>query len=360
VQHKANRAPDSATEPNREEMIAAIRRIISEDGDEKILELTREQLIGSEPNLGAAEEILELTVNEEEILELTTECGGLPSQDKDDAAKGLRVSANPREMTTKLRNAEHPEPEGVAKSPPANEIGSSGQHVRTGSAETSPEPVRSEAGAKAVSTGKSIPQSATKVRSPSEEATFSLEQAIAALRATQGLAPLKREDAKEKVPRPNLEQKKPRPSRGEKEPAAVLGLRARLEYDLSIKPLIQQLTLQDFELLISLILERTGWLRASGGDDSEKRMEFQVENCAVDEKILVQVKKSATQSNLNDSAERFRGAPEYAHLIFAVQSAADVLVCPEVPRPIHVWDCDRLARLISQLGLGEWVEKKLA
>src|SRR5262249_1923029 len=150
-----------------------------------------------------------------------------------------------------------------------------------------------------------------------------------------------------------------RPARVEKNPAAVLSLRARLEYERSIKPMIQQLTFQDFEFLISLILERAGWLRRSRVGDPEEGMEFQVENCAVDERMLVQVKRSANQSALNETVERFKGASGYARLIFAVQSPADVLVCPEVSRPLHVWDCDRLAHLVSKLGLGEWVEKRL-
>jgi hypothetical protein len=230
VPHKANPVTDSATEPSREEMIAAIRRIISEDGpsvaqpesdgDEDILELTLEQLSGGES--GAEEEILELTADAEEILELTAELGELPSQ-QDEPAKGLRISADSCDVTTKLQNSDHEcqKPERVAKSFPANGTGLIDQHVRTPPAEMSPKLVsRSGAGAQAVppAAGESARQSAhEKVSSPSEEATFSLEQAIATLRAKQGLAPLKPGDAKEKVPRPNLENKQLRPVRGEKD-----------------------------------------------------------------------------------------------------------------------------------------------
>jgi hypothetical protein len=364
-------------------MIAAIRRIISEDGqsvaqpeyisaaderlafrdgDEDILELTFEQLTPGELK-SAEEEILELTADVEEILELTAELSELPSRKEGEPATGLRVSEDFRDVTAKHRKSEHVNREPADKSFPATGTRSIDQHAQTRPTETPQLIPRSEARASAVlpGPGENTAQSAhEKVRSTSEEAAFSLEEAIATLRATQGLPSPK--PGNEKIAQPNLEKKKLEkklPPRGEKIPAAVLGLRARLEYERSIKPMIQQLNLKDFELLISLILERTGWVKPSPVGQPIKEMEFQVENYAVDERVLVQVKQSAAQSDLNDSAEFFRGASEYARLIFAVQSAADVLVCPEVSRAIHVWDCDRLAHLVSQLGLGEWVEKKL-
>jgi hypothetical protein len=99
------------------------------------------------------EEIIELTVNEEEILDLAAELGGLPSEEEDESATGLRVSEDFHDVTTELRNSEHVcrGPARVEKSLPATGDGSINQHVSTGPAEMSRQLVpRSEASAQAI------------------------------------------------------------------------------------------------------------------------------------------------------------------------------------------------------------------
>ena len=162
------------------------------------------------------------------------------------------------------------------------------------------------------------------------------------------------------VSRPKAEKKILRIIRGEKDPTAVAAVHARREYECSIKPMVQQLTPQDFELLISLILERTGWLRLSRVGGPEEGIDLEVENWAVDERAFVQVKSSANQATLDEYVERFRESPQYARLIFAVHTPTGVLMPPHETRPVHLWDGDRLAHLVMRLGLGEWVERKLA
>jgi hypothetical protein len=162
------------------------------------------------------------------------------------------------------------------------------------------------------------------------------------------------------ISRPRAERKILRIIGGEKDPAAVAATYARREYERSIKPMVQQLTPQDFELLISLILERTGWLRLSRVGGQEEGIDLEVENWAVDERAFVQVKSSANQATLDDYVERFRESPQYARLIFAVHTPIGNLAPPVETRPVHLWDGERLAHLVMRLGLGEWIERKLA
>jgi hypothetical protein len=74
----------------------------------------------------------------------------------------------------------------------------------------------------------------------------------------------------------------------------------------------------------------------------------------------VQVKGSANQQVLNDYIERFKERREiYARMIFAVHSPTGNLTVP-IDYPIQVWTGDRLAQLVVRLGLGTWVETRLA
>lgn len=50
----------------------------------------------------------------------------------------------------------------------------------------------------------------------------------------------------------------------------------------------------------------------------------------------------------------------YARMIFAVHTPAAKLTPPKDMCAVQVWDGDRIAELVVRLGLGEWVEGRLA
>jgi len=89
-------------------------------------------------------------------------------------------------------------------------------------------------------------------------------------------------------------------------------------------------------------------------------IDVEVENLTAGEIAFVQVKSSATQDVLNDYVERFRKRREfYARMIFAVHSPSGKLT-PPADLPVVLWTGDRVAELVVRLGLGEWVESRLA
>jgi hypothetical protein len=66
------------------------------------------------------------------------------------------------------------------------------------------------------------------------------------------------------------------------------------------------------------------------------------------------------QGVLNDYVERFKRRREfYARMISAVHSPSGKLTSP-ADLPVVLWTGDRVAQLVVRLGLGEWVESRLA
>ena len=146
--------------------------------------------------------------------------------------------------------------------------------------------------------------------------------------------------------------------RGEQNPQVVAAREGRLAYEHSVLALVQELSPQDFELLISLILDRTGWTRLSRVGGVTEGIDLDVENWASEERAFVQVKGSASQATLDEYIGRFNDREHYARMIFAVHTPTGTL---RTAQPnVHIWTGNRLSELVVRLGLGEWLETKLA
>ena len=144
----------------------------------------------------------------------------------------------------------------------------------------------------------------------------------------------------------------------QKDELAIAVEMARDAYELTIEQSIQRLSPQDFEHLVDLILVRTGWARISTLGSTREGIDLEVENAAADEVAFVQVKSAATQAVLDDYAERFAERRErYSRMIFAVHTPRGDL-CP--PEDVQVWAGRHTAKLTVRVGLGEWVEGKVA
>ena len=87
---------------------------------------------------------------------------------------------------------------------------------------------------------------------------------------------------------------------------------------------------------------------------------MEVQSLTADEIAFVQVKSSADQMVLDYYIDQFKAQSDrYARMIFAVHSPDGKLIPPDDTR-VQVWTGDRIARFVVRLGLGEWVERRLA
>jgi hypothetical protein len=135
--------------------------------------------------------------------------------------------------------------------------------------------------------------------------------------------------------------------------------RARGEYVGAVAALVSRLGPKDFEVLIDLILSRSGWTRIARLGGVTEGIDVEVENPALDEVAFVQVKGAAGQDVLDGYVTRFNERRErYARMIFAVHLSEGALIAPK-NEPVQVWDRARISNLVVRLGLGDWLEKRV-
>ena len=147
----------------------------------------------------------------------------------------------------------------------------------------------------------------------------------------------------------------------QKDPDAAKALAARHEYEQAIQTMVKRLSPKDFEQLIDHVLARTGWARVSTVGKSREGIDVEAENLALGEMAFVQVKSSANQKVLDDYVARFKARQEfYARMIFAVHSPIGTLTPPADLPKVQLWTVDRVSQLAVRLGLGEWIESRLA
>jgi hypothetical protein len=148
--------------------------------------------------------------------------------------------------------------------------------------------------------------------------------------------------------------------RDEQDDDAIKAAVARASYVAAIDKMVKRLHWKDFELLIDLVFARTGWTRISVLGATQKDIDMEVRNLTADEIAFVQVKSSSDQAELNYYVDQFEAQSDrYARMIFAVHTADGLIPPADDPR-VQVWTGERIARLVVGLGLGEWVESRLA
>lgn len=135
----------------------------------------------------------------------------------------------------------------------------------------------------------------------------------------------------------------------------------RQEYINAVDKVVRRLSPQDFEQLVDLILAGTGWIRISTLGGTREGIDIEAENPTAAEIAFVQVKSSASQGVLNDYVARFgERRDRYARMIFAVHTPVGLLAVPAGVPEAQLWTGEKVARLVVRLGLGEWVESRLA
>lgn len=146
---------------------------------------------------------------------------------------------------------------------------------------------------------------------------------------------------------------------GDKNPAVVAVEIARVAFVTAVEELIKDLHEKDFEVLIDLILQRTGWARIARLGGVTEGVDIEVENPATGEIAFVQVKSRADHSVLTKYIGLFHSRRDrYGRMIFAVHtmegptlSAAD--------SHVQVWDSNRIANLAVMLGLSDWLGRRV-
>ena len=125
----------------------------------------------------------------------------------------------------------------------------------------------------------------------------------------------------------------------------------------SIEKVIDRLYWKDFETLVDLIFQRSGWPRISRVGGSQRLIEFELENPVTGERSFAQVKSQARQATLDDYVERFERDTGYSQMFFVCHTAKGDL---RTEHPdIFVWTGPKVADMAVRTGLADWVLERV-
>lgn len=110
----------------------------------------------------------------------------------------------------------------------------------------------------------------------------------------------------------------------------------------------------DFETLVDLIFARSGWQRISRVGGGQKDVDLVLEQPATGERACVQVKSQATQSVLDDFADRVCSSGAFDRGFFVCHSLKG-RVSIDDDRRLHLWTGNQLAQAAVGAGLFDWL-----
>lgn len=143
---------------------------------------------------------------------------------------------------------------------------------------------------------------------------------------------------------------------GEPDVNAVAVADAQLKLERALEKLIVRLSWADFELLVDLVLTRSGWQRVSSLGGTLKDVDLILEQPLTGERMAVQVKSSADQQVVNDYSARLAARTE-DRLLLICHSPIGKLVAPlhTDRRIITIMTGADLARKSINCGLTMWI-----
>lgn len=129
----------------------------------------------------------------------------------------------------------------------------------------------------------------------------------------------------------------------------------------STKDLIQGLWWNDFELLIDLIFSSSGWQRISVLGKTEKDIDLDLFSPVTQKRAFVQIKSKANANTFIEYKNLFLEYGQYDEMYFVVHTSSnDLHNISQSESNIHLMDLDRIADLVINAGLINWLITKRA
>jgi len=132
-----------------------------------------------------------------------------------------------------------------------------------------------------------------------------------------------------------------------------------IEHDhvLALLALMQKLHWSDFELLVDLLMARSGWQRISRLGGTMKDIDLLLQQPLTGERLSIQVKSSADQLVLDDCILRFKQSQNADKFLFACHSPKAELTIPDT-QDIILLTGEPLARAVLDAGLASWIKDR--
>lgn len=126
-----------------------------------------------------------------------------------------------------------------------------------------------------------------------------------------------------------------------------------------IEDLIKGLWWHDFELLIDLVFSKTGWQRFSVLGKTEKDIDLDVYSPSTQKRAFVQIKSTTTRAEIQSYIETYQEYDQFDEMYFVYHTCHTDLTDIELLYPnVHLWGLKRVAGLVVNAGLAEWLINK--
>ncbi|SUA36627.1 Uncharacterised protein [Neisseria zoodegmatis] len=127
-----------------------------------------------------------------------------------------------------------------------------------------------------------------------------------------------------------------------------------------LENLIKTLSPQDFELLVDLVFSRTGWQRTSILGRTEKNIDLMLEHPIQGRTSHVQVKSSSNFKEAEDYINTHKNDyQENIDFYFIYHTSNDDITALHSPKNgIYIWDIEKIAGLVVDTGLIDWLIKR--
>lgn len=144
---------------------------------------------------------------------------------------------------------------------------------------------------------------------------------------------------------------------GEVDPRVEQAMASRDALVADLEKVIDRLYWKDFETLIDLIFQRSGWPRVSRLGGSQALIEFELENPVTGAHSFAQVKSQADQKTLDDYIDRFESDGGYKEMFFVCHTAKGNL---QTDNPgVFLWTGPKVAEMAVKAGLTDWILAKV-
>ncbi len=145
----------------------------------------------------------------------------------------------------------------------------------------------------------------------------------------------------------------------EVDPDVKLATQSMAALETSIKSVIQNLTPNDFEILVDLIFRNAGWQRVSVLGKTQKDLDIELASPVTNESAIVQIKSQSTPNMLSEYVNKFESWTHINRFFYVTHTETGKhLVPPKLQNKLIYWGVEEVAKLTVNSGLINWVLKK--
>ncbi|MDE0119852.1 MAG: restriction endonuclease, partial [Bdellovibrionales bacterium] len=124
--------------------------------------------------------------------------------------------------------------------------------------------------------------------------------------------------------------------------------------------LIQQLTWQDFEVLVDLIFTQAGWQRVSSVGKTAKTLDLDLKAPVTGEKCLVQVKSSTDSTELDKYLKDFSSMDQYHKFYYVYHTFKGTPSQKINDSKVRLLSANEIAELAIDSDLSKWIIAKVS